>query len=302
MATIKDKTILLFLSVVISQFAISRSHHPQALDQWGEINDIIDSADIRIIYQFEQKAIMEDTPIIIKDTMALDVGNEWSFYYNLYKRRNDSLELEKGNKLRDRIQSVALVKDPMTILELKNMEAEIFDEKKDDSFLLFKNRKSGRLIVFDKVSEELNAQFAETIPTFKWTMEEDTSTILGYSCILATTTFRGRTYKAWSTLDIPINEGPWKLYGLPGLILKAETGDDLFKFVAIGIEKLDNKHLQFQNSENSKNIHMCKNLKQFIDLRRKRSKDILVGFLDDRKLLLFHRENPVIKNELELTP
>ncbi|MDD4438446.1 MAG: GLPGLI family protein [Tissierellia bacterium] len=299
MATIKDKTILLFLTVIISQFAISRSLHLQAFDQRGEINDIIDSAYIHIIYRFEQKAVMEDAPIIIKDTMALDVGNEWSFYYNLYKRRNDSLKLVKGNKVRDRIQSVTLLKDPMSILELKNMEAEIFDEKKDDSFLLFKNRKSDRLIVFDKISEELNVLFDETIPPFKWTIKEDTCTILDYPCTLASTSFRGRTYKVWFTMDIPINEGPWKLYGLPGLILKAETQDDLFKFVAIGIEKLDNKRIELQNS---KNAHMCKNINQFLDLRRKRNKDILVGVFDERKLVLFHKQNPLIKNELELTP
>lgn len=36
--------------------------------------------------------------------------------------------------------------------------------------------------------------------------------------MLATTQFRGLTYTAWFALDIPINEGPWKFHGLPGLI------------------------------------------------------------------------------------
>lgn len=299
MVAIKHKTLFLFLIVVISIIETTIFLYSQDFDQRKNIDNIIDFANIRIIYQLNQKATMEDMPIIIKDTMSLDIGDEWSFYYNLYKYRNDSLKLEKNNKLRDKIQSVTLIKDPMTILELKNMKTVIFDEKKDDSFQLFKNRKSDRLIVFDNISEELNVLFDETIPPFKWTIKEDTCTILDYPCTLASTSFRGRTYKVWFTLDIPINEGPWKLYGLPGLILKAETQDDLFKFAAIGIEKLDNKHIKLQNS---KNTHMCENLKQFLDLRRKRDKDILVGFFEERNLVLFHKQNPLIKNELELTP
>ncbi len=302
MAAIINKTIILFLIEIISLFGISNFLYSQTLDQWQNNNNIIDSATTRIIYQFDQEVIMEYMPIIIKDTMALDIGNEWSFYYNFYKYRNDSLELEKNNKLRNKIQSVTLIEDPTIILELKNMKTEIFDEKKDDSFQLFKNRKSGRLVVFDKISGEMNAQFVENIPPFEWTVKEDTCTILGYPCTLASTTFRGRTYKAWFTLDIPINDGPWKLYGLPGLILKAKTQDNMFEFVAIGVEKLDDKHIGFQNSKNSKNTVMCKDLNQFLDLRKKRSKDLLVGFFKDRRLLLFHKQNPMNKNEIELTP
>jgi hypothetical protein len=36
----------------------------------------------------------------------------------------------------------------------------------------------------------------------------------------ATTSFAGRNYEAWFTPEIPISDGPYKFYGLPGLIFK----------------------------------------------------------------------------------
>jgi len=40
-----------------------------------------------------------------------------------------------------------------------------------------------------------------------------------YDCRRAIGKFRGREYEVWYTTDIPIPGGPFKLGGLPGLIL-----------------------------------------------------------------------------------
>lgn len=53
----------------------------------------------------------------------------------------------------------------------------------------------------------------------------------------ATCRFRGRDYEAWYTPEIPRSEGPWKLQGLPGLILKASDNRQHYTFVCTGIEK-----------------------------------------------------------------
>lgn len=56
----------------------------------------------------------------------------------------------------------------------------------------------------------------------KWIIQQDSvKQIAGYPCQLAYCHFRGRTWKAWFTTDIPVSNGPWKLAGLPGLILEA---------------------------------------------------------------------------------
>lgn len=77
-----------------------------------------------------------------------------------------------------------------------------------------------------------------TIPD--WTMYEDsTITVLGMECKKATTNFRGRYWEVWYTEDIPISQGPWKLCGLPGMILKANCP----KFMLIEAISIKNKNL-----------------------------------------------------------
>ena len=54
----------------------------------------------------------------------------------------------------------------------------------------------------------------------QWQLLDSTRNISGYPCKLAVCQFRGRTYKAWYTTEIEIEEGPWKFHGLPGLIVE----------------------------------------------------------------------------------
>ncbi|MGB5980543.1 MAG: GLPGLI family protein [Nonlabens sp.] len=65
-----------------------------------------------------------------------------------------------------------------------------------------------------------------------WNIHRDkTKQLEGLKCILATGTFRGRDYHAWFTPDIPYPFGPWKLHGLPGLIVEAYDDTNTFRFV-----------------------------------------------------------------------
>lgn len=82
-------------------------------------------------------------------------------------------------------------------------------------------------------------KYEESAPKLKWTITKEKFDTLDYHCTLATCTYAGRQYKAWFTEDIPVSYGPWKLGGLPGLIIKAETVDGDYRFVMAGIEKMD---------------------------------------------------------------
>ena len=88
-----------------------------------------------------------------------------------------------------------------------------------------KDSRQGKQSVYDFKADEL-WQYDEPLSEMDWTIVEDTTqNIIGYECVMAHTSYHGREWSAWFTLEIPVSDGPWKLHGLPGMILKAEAGD-----------------------------------------------------------------------------
>ena len=63
----------------------------------------------------------------------------------------------------------------------------------------------------------------ESTPDIVWTLTDDTLTVGGYLCQQATATHRGVAWTVCYTDEIPSSAGPWRLRGLPGLIVKAES-------------------------------------------------------------------------------
>lgn len=60
----------------------------------------------------------------------------------------------------------------------------------------------------------------DQVPRPNWKIEENSTKIVaGYKCIKATGTFRGSKVTAYFTKDLPYSAGPFKFFGLPGLIL-----------------------------------------------------------------------------------
>lgn len=72
-----------------------------------------------------------------------------------------------------------------------------------------------------------------------WDIQHDTTTILGYVSQKATCHYRGRDWIAWFTLEIPISEGPWKFYGLPGLITEIHDTKKQYCFELTGFQKVE---------------------------------------------------------------
>ncbi len=79
--------------------------------------------------------------------------------------------------------------------------------------------------------------YSEELEKPQWTLLDSTKIILDYSCQLAVSLYRGRTWYAWFAFDIPISDGPWKLHGLPGLILEAYDSDKDYTFIAKGMRQ-----------------------------------------------------------------
>ncbi len=62
---------------------------------------------------------------------------------------------------------------------------------------------------------------AEVKPKIEWELVNETKQIGSFTAFKAKCNFRGRNYTAWYVLEIPLPYGPWKLQGLPGLIIEA---------------------------------------------------------------------------------
>lgn len=71
---------------------------------------------------------------------------------------------------------------------------------------------------------------SDTLRNIKWTLENETKEIEGIKCQKARGTVHGREYEAWFAGSIPLSFGPWKLQGLPGLIMQAHSADGEITF------------------------------------------------------------------------
>lgn len=83
-----------------------------------------------------------------------------------------------------------------------------------------------------------NYLIEEPLPIFNWKIETDTASFGGFVCQKATAYYKGRNWIAWFASDLPFSTGPWKLNGLPGLILRAYDDKKEVQFLFSGLEKV----------------------------------------------------------------
>lgn len=105
----------------------------------------------------------------------------------------------------------------------------------------------------------------EEQPALKWKLVGGTETVLGYKCNKAVAEYGGRTWTVCYTEDVPSTSGPWKLAGLPGLILKAESKDGVHKFVAQALFNVEGQGIFYDKNATD----VAVNCDKFISLRNR---------------------------------
>ena len=173
----------------------------------------IDKAMFRAMYKFSYKTSPEQPTFGWVDWMYIDMGNKATMFYNRY----------------------AELKDSMTNECLKqNMPPEAIHERTKNYPV------RGDAPVYCQLYSEKTTRVAtryakgyyyeEPMIMPQWILDNKSLTLYGYTCRRATTHYLGRTWEVYYTTEIPLSYGPWKLWGLPGLIVRATDADHYFLF------------------------------------------------------------------------
>lgn len=121
--------------------------------------------------------------------------------------------------------------------ETKNkFEEEYYKVEKFFGQLIMTDTDGARLTVFSDMSPD-RFKYVQKLPLMEWQIEDANETICGYECKKASGEYGGRKWTVWYTEEIPVTFGPWKLSGLPGLILKATDSKGMHDFEATSIRK-----------------------------------------------------------------
>jgi len=153
------------------------------------------------------------------DEMRLDAGRTSSHFYSLYAMENQKVidSLTKANRSKD---------IPQEIEDRGTGTAQRYQ--------VYKNYPEGFITYTDNILKE---SYSVVTPKDEivWELSDKDSLIMGYKCYMATASYLGKQWIAWYTSTITIPDGPWKLYGLPGLIIFAEDSSHSFSFRCIGV-------------------------------------------------------------------
>ena len=177
----------------------------------------LDSAYLKCSYTLrfvEDAAKPEETK---SEEMLLLIGKQMSHFFSYTEFQVDSL--------RATMSPEQIIAD----MQSGNYRGGVF------LYHLFKNYPSEKITTTDVISMN-SYRYEEPFEKPEWKILPDAMTILGYSAQKATTSFRGRDYVAWFTMEIPISNGPWKFTGLPGLILNIADTQNHYVFECSGIE------------------------------------------------------------------
>lgn len=111
-------------------------------------------------------------------------------------------------------------------------------------FQIFKDRVENKMISYESIDEN-NYNYVDNFPSKNWQITSERSILSGYACQKAVINFGGRVFEAWFTREIPISDGPYKFYGLPGLIIKVNDIKNNYVFQLVRFMKV-NKPLLIQ--------------------------------------------------------
>ena len=193
------------------------------------------------------------------DLLILQIGKEVSKCYSYYTFQCDSLQrTPDGAKVWSELFRRAIEKDGI-YGDFPHVRMSTY---------VYKNYPTGQMTITDRISLQ-DYCYVDSLHTQTWTMGDSTREVLGYTCQQAMADFRGRRWTAWFATDIPISDGPWKLGGLPGLILEAYDEGQQHVFTAVGLEWVKDELIIFNRPFRGNHRFEQTNRLEFLRMERR---------------------------------
>ncbi|WP_326980934.1 GLPGLI family protein [Chryseobacterium sp. MYb264] len=89
---------------------------------------------------------------------------------------------------------------------------------------------------------------------FNWEIKPEKKRIGEYNTQKAICNYGGRQWEAWFSTDFPFQDGPYKFFGLPDLIVKINDTNNNYAWLLVGNKKIDNYNEKTRIEESTKNI------------------------------------------------
>lgn len=194
-----------------------------------------DKALLRIKYDFSHMLDTNKRNDYYKETMLLVTGKDASAFLSYDKVLRDA-EAKKSFEEQYKQQGgdIRVMKSPPFKRPLR--DTELFYFAKDGKRFIREN--FGQVYIVEEKTDKIN-----------WNIHKDTLTISGIPCKKATAIYKGRNWIAWFAEELPFVSGPWKLAGLPGLILQAYDDKREVIFDFAGIEKVEEMRIKEKTGE-----------------------------------------------------
>lgn len=179
------------------------------------------------------------------------------FFYELtFKPKKDSTKLDKVMTILDVVKDKSIYRDYTLLAQDSILKIQIEAMQKAGTFKdisksvtmpkfsekIYKFYPGMKIQYVDRVANgftPMNIGYNEDLK-FDWKIQSGKEKIGAYNTQKATTEYGGRKWTAWFTPDIPLQDGPYRFYGLPGLIVKVTDDQNNYSWELKGNKKVDN--------------------------------------------------------------
>lgn len=176
----------------------------------------------RFFYEYKFIPDSNNKEDVKKEMMLLDIDQTGSNYYSRDKFVADSTSMADVQK------------------QIKSGGGNINISRRDNQgmvgYKVTKSYPDFKTYLFTRISMDQYKVKEDQKP--EWKILPEKQKIGAYNAQKATTSYGGREWVAWFSTDIPFQDGPYKFYGLPGLIVKLEDTTGSHVMTLVGNKKM----------------------------------------------------------------